>query len=114
MTAKKIVYSEFFNAYLECATWASDLEFKGPLSPSAINAMFNDCEKFQKENKDDIDGRDLRAGHDFWLTRCGHGAGFWDGNWPEPAATRLTEAAKAFGEADLYRGDDGKIYHYSE
>jgi|TARA_R110000744_G_scaffold366338_1_gene475354 hypothetical protein len=22
-----------------------------------------------------------RIGHDFWLTRNGHGAGFWDGDW---------------------------------
>lgn len=21
------------------------------------------------------------AGHDLWLTRNGHGAGFWDGDW---------------------------------
>lgn len=49
------------------------------------------------------------AGHDFWLTRCGHGAGFWDGDWPEPAATALTEASKAFRNVDLYVGDDGEI-----
>jgi hypothetical protein len=51
------------------------------------------------------------AGHDFWLTRCGHGAGFWDGDWPEPQATILDEAAKRFGNVDLYVGDDGAIYH---
>ncbi len=50
------------------------------------------------------------AGHDFWLTRCGHGAGFWDGDWPEPAASVLTEASKEFGNVDLYVGDDGQIY----
>ena len=50
------------------------------------------------------------AGHDFWLTRCGHGAGFWDGDRPEPAATVLTKASKAYGEVDLYIGDDGKVY----
>nr|WP_316651555.1 hypothetical protein [uncultured Gellertiella sp.] len=50
------------------------------------------------------------AGHDFWLTRCGHGAGFWDGDWPEPHATALDNAAKAFGNVDLYVGDDGQIY----
>ncbi|OQM74930.1 hypothetical protein [Manganibacter manganicus] len=49
------------------------------------------------------------AGHDFWLTRCRHGAGFWDGDWPEPAATILDNAAKAFGNADLYIGDGGKV-----
>ena len=43
-----------------------------------------------------------RAGHDFWLTRNGHGAGFRDGDWPEPFAAKLTEAAKRAGERDLY------------
>lgn len=50
------------------------------------------------------------AGHDFWLTRCGHGAGFWDGDWPEPHAGRLDLAARAFRNIDLYVGDDGMIY----
>jgi hypothetical protein len=50
-----------------------------------------------------------RAGHDFWLTRNGHGAGFWDGDWPEPFATQLTDASKNFGEIDLYLDDSGAI-----
>ncbi len=50
------------------------------------------------------------AGHDFWLTRCGHGCGFWDGDWAEPVASTLTEAAERFGNLDLYVGDDGLIH----
>lgn len=50
------------------------------------------------------------AGHDFWLTRSGHGAGFWDGDWPEPAASTLDKASKEFGNVDLYVGDDGQIH----
>lgn len=54
------------------------------------------------------------AGHDFWLTRVGHGAGFWDGDWESDAHNGLdgplTKAAKAFGECDPYSGDDGLIY----
>lgn len=38
------------------------------------------------------------AGHDFWLTRAGHGTGFWDGDWTEHAGDVLTKTAKAFGE----------------
>jgi hypothetical protein len=55
------------------------------------------------------------AGHDFWLTRNGHGAGFWDRNYnPSPlyyACQNLSGAAKAWGEASLYVGDDGLLYH---
>lgn len=51
---------------------------------------------------------DEQLGHDFTLTRNGHGAGFWDrgngaqGEW-------LTEMCKPFGECAAYVGDDGKI-----
>lgn len=95
------------------------------LAPETLTKMIEDCTKFQADHGEiineetclnygsDGDGPDGYAGHDFWLTRNGHGAGFWDGDWAEPAATRLTGAAKAFGEFNLYVGDDGKIYHTS-
>lgn len=51
-----------------------------------------------------------QAGHDFWLTRNGHGAGFWDGDWPEPYAAMFTNGAKSYGEFQTYLGDDGRIY----
>jgi hypothetical protein len=50
------------------------------------------------------------AGHDFWLTRCGHGCGFWDGDWREPEGEKLTELAKLFGERWPYLGDDSLVY----
>ena len=51
---------------------------------------------------------DEQFGHDFWLTRNGHGAGFWDRGEPEGDA--LTRAAKTFGTSDCYVGDDGLVY----
>lgn len=97
------------------------------LAPETLARMVADCERFQTEQADwlsseycpktvDNDGAiDVLAvmsqgGHDFWLTRNGHGCGFWDGDWTEPAATKLTDASKAFGEMYLYVGDDGRIY----
>lgn len=53
---------------------------------------------------------DFNVAHDFWLTRNHHGAGFWDGDYPEPIATQLTNLAHGFGECNLYVGDDGLIY----
>ena len=41
------------------------------------------------------------AGHDFWLTRNGHGAGFWDRGLGE-LGQRLTDASKVYGGIDLY------------
>ena len=51
-----------------------------------------------------------RAGFDFWLTRNGHGAGFWDGDWPEPYGEMLTKLAKTYGEFEICQGDDGLIW----
>ena len=70
--------------------------------------MIRHCAQFQKVNAELIIDENRvysseytaaeLAGHDFWLTRNGHGAGFWDGDWQEPAAAALTAAAHAFGE----------------
>jgi hypothetical protein len=38
------------------------------------------------------------VGHDFWLTREGHGAGFWDGDYPEEIGEALTKLAKTYKE----------------
>ncbi len=52
--------------------------------------------------------------HDFWLTRNGQGAGFWDGDYDEDFndnfGQKLTDVAKEFGSVELYVGDDGVIY----
>jgi hypothetical protein len=128
----------FTAAYVECALWSStDNGYRGKnhpdndpdgentggdpldknysvddIAPETLAEMIADCAAFQKAHEGDIAGglSRPRAGHDFWLTRNGHGCGFWDGDWPEPQATRLTEAAEAFGSYDLYVGDDGKVH----
>ena len=42
-----------------------------------------------------------QTGHDFWLTRNHHGAGFWDGDWPGTTGGWLTEQAHVYGESEL-------------
>lgn len=42
-----------------------------------------------------IEHASLRAiGHDLWLTSQRHGAGFWDGGYPEALGDALTEASR--------------------
>ena len=52
------------------------------------------------------------AAHDFILTRNGHGSGFWDGDWSEPMATKLTELCKKFGEIYIYLSDENLLEAY--
>ena len=114
----------FTEAYFTCALWSTNDESTpqggNPLddnygvediAPDTLAAMAEDCRAFQEGHGEDIAADLGRAGHDFWLTRNGHGAGFWDGDWPEEVGERLTEASKAYGEFDLYVGDDGLIYN---
>jgi hypothetical protein len=121
---------DFTRAYIESALWATTGDDGRPLDdrhgPHDIDAatlerIAADCAAFQSAHVDDIDagpcraGRssgDAAAGHDFFLTRNGHGAGFWDGDWPDGAAERLTAAARAAGTWEPYVGDDGRIYGF--
>ena len=88
------------------------------LAPETLAAIIEDCRTFQMiaeadlTEANDIDHQcgEAEAGRDFWYTRNGHGCGFWDGDWPEPYATALTDACKAFRSLDAYPGDDGKVY----
>ena len=63
------------------------------LHPDTLASIIADCSEFQRVNADLIaqaiaikqrTGEDVYpygaeyAGHDFWLTRNGHGVGFWD------------------------------------
>jgi len=60
-----------------------------------------------------IDEKGLQQlGHDIWLSRNGHGAGFFDHSYENEQP--LTDAAKALREVDLYLGDDGKLYFSNE
>lgn len=81
------------------------------LAPESLQKCIDDCERFRELAGDMIDEHSDRTqwAHDFWLTRNGHGAGFWDGDWPENG-DKLTELAEQFGEVWPYIGDDGKIY----
>jgi hypothetical protein len=124
----------FTKSYLETALWSStddndrplDSEHSvGDLADATLDSIVADCTRFQSENESLLTAEnclrpsrsgnpghpvDIRAGHDFWLTRNGHGAGFWDGDWEEPAGAALTAASEAFGETSLYIGDDGLLY----
>ena len=110
---------EFMTAYVDCALWSSTDDNDEPLDsvytiddidPATLFRMIEDCEQFQANHEGDISDDVALAGHDFWLTRNGHGAGFWDGDWPDVIGQRLTNAARAQGSYDLYVGDDCCIH----
>ena len=110
----------FLRGYLDCALWSSTGDDDEPLddvynlsdiADAAMKQAVDECKAFYDANEDDIGDEWSKAGHDFWLTRNGHGAGFWEtDDWPEEAGVRMTDASKAAGERNLYAGDDDRLY----
>lgn len=125
----------FFNAYVEAALWTgTSADADGNVVPldylnfevedfttEALAAMREDCESFllgygetiRTLNYDATRSQccgepwsnfDL-AGHDFLLTRQGHGAGFWDRGLGE-VGIELTNVSKAYGDTYVYVTDD--------
>lgn len=130
-TAMTIELDAFTTQYIETALWSSNDESteqggepfdanydRDDIHPETLAKMIEDCRAFQESNCDDIATWDSfsfneqseQAAHDFWLTRNRHGAGFWDGDWDENEADRLSASADSFGEFNLYIGDDGMIH----
>ncbi len=78
------------------------------VSEEALREAIKDCAAFQESYRADLDeasdedkSRDDAAhGHDFWLTRNGHGAGFWD-HRVDRAIRDLYQDAKAAGHYAL-------------
>jgi len=103
--------NDFLAAYIEAALWSSNDPDSGEpldradaeLAPETLATMEKDCDDFIMEAGHLISTYDAsRAGHDFWLTRNGHGAGFWDGDWEETQGDQLTAICEGYGHVDLY------------
>lgn len=124
--------AKVLEAYVDCALWSShvdeayaaandmapdvSLESAGfdraDITREALEAMEDDCASFLACAIDGTDAETLdetHIGHDLWLTRNGHGAGFWDRGLGA-LGDRLTSLAKPYGESNLCIGDDGKVH----
>lgn len=112
----------FSDAYREAIAF-TDIHCDNPELESAEgnSAAFSaaidaDCAGFQETNEALLSLAyergaygEAQAGHDFWLTRNGHGCGFWDRGLGVIGA-QLSVAAEAYGSVGLYVGDDNLIY----
>lgn len=120
---KSVRLDSFLSGYLEAAMWTEEEQNPGLDSLTIFDADQSTlaeatrlCHDFETANAEALDryyelsGRsDSEAGHDLWLTRNGHGAGFWD-RVNEDSFPELCAAAEALGEAYLYLSDDGDSF----
>lgn len=118
----------FFSSYLIAALWSSTDDDGNPLGeafstddihPESLDSALHDCANFfayceetgidplPEYGRPEYSNSEM-SGHDFWLTRNGHGAGYWDRGIDSGDA--LTQAAHTFGSSDVYVGDDGKLH----
>lgn len=129
---------EFISGYIHCGLWADavpycaseeereNIEFGGlegeTIADDVRGKVAEDCIAFIDYNLKDLalycaertydagqGSVSEYAGHDFCLTRGGHGAGFWDRGLGE-LGERLSEAARAYGSPlELWQDSDGII-----
>lgn len=110
-------------AYLECALWSStdfdgapldDIADVSDFTPDALKESREDVIGFLQDCADsglstDLLMSDEQLGHDFWLTRNGHGAGFWDRGYGKDGDA-LTALCKPYGSVDLYVDEAGMVH----
>lgn len=106
-------FNKSFDHYLAAAVWAASITDENgepidgsnyELSDEARDELRGDFDDFVIEHRDLIARSGLsheQVGHDFWLTRNGHGAGFWDRGIGQ-VGKELTEACRPYGAVELY------------
>jgi hypothetical protein len=106
------INDDFLLGYLDCAEWLLDEEIDrdkiSGWSQQALKRAAEECASFERNYKVFLDlyykisGRDRSsAGHDFYLSRNGHGAGFFD-RGDEVVFEALQIAARSYGETNEY------------
>lgn len=109
-----LFFEDCRKAYIECALWA-DMDEEEKHQGTVYDLVRDSYEKVGRDilqflQKAEERGVDItkydpaQVGHDIWLTRNGHGAGFWDRPevYGEDDSEKLTEICKQLGSAYVY------------
>lgn len=77
---------EILKHYLACALWTNELDSNSveDIDKESKQKAYTIIHRFLKKAIHLLteDWTDEQIGHDLWLTRGGHGAGFWDRDLP--------------------------------
>lgn len=109
--------SHFTQGYIEAIFFTEGEELEGKtfidFSPALVKRIIEDCAGFDMLNSKHLDATGATSaqnGHDFWLTRNHHGAGFWDRGYKGSLGERLTIAAQKYPEFNIYVSKSGKVH----
>lgn len=104
-------------AYLEAIDFTEETEWSDEVigyAEGLENQASGDCVAFldlcERANVSLQGMEPEQVGQDFWLTRNGHGAGFWDRGLGD-RGYRLSDLAHSFGECHVMEGDDHYVYY---
>ena len=112
-------FETFKAAYQACMLFADLPEENSELgaeniSEQAEKQIWIDCVYFYGNYAHFWGDSHEQAGHDFWLTRNGHGAGFWDrGETYKDAGQYLTMVSEAIGVQNLSVDDESNLIYLS-
>ena len=106
----------FIAAFFEALFWSEGEAFYDlictDLEYGDAEELISDCLGFLSEASTLLAKTSLTfesAGHDFLLTRNGHGAGFWDRGLGD-VGDKLTDMAHNYGTIGLELGNNGRVY----
>lgn len=120
--------AQFIEGYMVAAVWTAhetdgfpDVDLLADETKQALTAQ---ATEFYNENYSLLDEYNrarvveddapiwVCAGHDLWLTRNGHGAGFWDRGAGAlgDQLTALVGHGTKYPQVEVYLGDDLKLY----
>jgi hypothetical protein len=113
------------SSYFESALWTDEDNLAEDVGEDAAKSftVFDFSDETKAKSKEDItkfmekagqylnDVTDEMIGHDFWLTRNHHGAGFWDRKEIDyEIGDKISEICHEFRELHVIVGDDKKLY----
>lgn len=118
-------FLEFVEAYIEALLFTeeetlgvteADNPTEGMFSNGALQSIYVECADFFFGEYAEMEATIeefphygfSQAGHDFWLTRNGHGAGFWDRGIGKHGE-ELTKASKAYSEVNVYMDEETNL-----
>ena len=114
-TLSSVDFMVMVDAALGCLEW-TEYDYEGERNLDSFGLYFcdnarivveTDLRHFCELAADDLNGLGLeQIGHDFILTRNGHGAGFWDRGLGD-RGERLSAWARSFGTVWAFVSDSG-------
>lgn len=125
MSKKYTVSASVLESYLSTALWSSTTYDEQGNSGAPMDDKYDTSDFTARARREAV--KDLRGffilaeraiddsglsheqvAHDFWLTRNGHGCGFWDRGLGA-TGDALTSYAKTFGTSDVMETGRGKV-----